>query len=109
MDNSYNFLSNIKNIFTIQPALEPVREIIEEVVPQIEAVVLPEKELTAAERELVAHLYDTIKYREAYYDKYKDNKYTCELCNKTVSHFNKYHHFASLKHKLVSKYANANK
>ncbi len=42
--------------------------------------------------------YDAKKYSDAFFQRHKDEKFTCEICLKSVSIFNKSHHNKSNYH-----------
>jgi hypothetical protein len=44
-------------------------------------------------------------YNTNYFNKHKEQTYKCDLCEKEVSFFNKYHHIATQKHKLAQRIA----
>ena len=46
-------------------------------------------------------VYDTKKYVRDFIERHKNEKFTCETCLKSVSIFNKSHHYNSKYHKGV--------
>ena len=44
-------------------------------------------------------------YNTNYFNKHKEQTYKCELCDKEVSFFNKWHHLTTKKHQLAQRIA----
>jgi len=44
-------------------------------------------------------------YNANYFNKHKEQVFKCDLCDKEVSFFNKWHHLATKKHKLAERVA----